>query len=81
MTTLATIPGVYDLVRKLVVEDRRSHQDVSNELKRRHPTTRGLSKRSVRRFCETFNIHATSRLSDSELDATVRNCVTRVSIF
>lgn len=80
MATLATIPGIYSLVRKLIVHDRKSHRHVSDELKRRYPTCRGLSPRSVRRFSETFNIHATFRISDSDLDASVRHCISRVSI-
>ena len=80
MATLATIPGAHALVRKLVVEDRRSHRDISDELRRRYPTMRGLSARSVRRFCEIYGIHSTSRVSDLELDTYVRNCVARVSI-
>ena len=78
MATLVTIPGAHALVRKLVVEDR-SNRDVSDELRRWYPTMRGLSARSVRRFCEIYGIHSTSRVSDLELDTYVRNCVARVS--
>ena len=82
MTTLATIPGVYVLIRKLVVEDRRSHRDTSVELQRRYPMIRrGLSERSIRRYCESHNIHATSRMTDLALDAAVRRCVAKVSII
>lgn len=81
MATIATIPGAHALVRKLVVDDRKSHRDISDELRRRYPSTRGLSARSVRRFCETHDIHSTSRVSDLELDAYVRNGVARVSVL
>ena len=79
MATLAMIPGALSLVRKLVVEDRKSHRDISDELRRLYPTMRGLCARSVRRFCETNDIHSTSRVSDLELDTYVRRCVARVS--
>ena len=80
MATLAMIPGIHSLVKELIVQDRKTHQHVSDVLKRRYPMRRGLSPRSVRRFCETFNIHATSRISDCDLDASVRHCITRVSM-
>ena len=81
MATLATIPGIHSLVMKLIVQDRKSYQHVSDVLKRRYPMLRGLSSRSVRRFCEAYSIHATSRISDYDLDASVRHCITRVSIL
>ena len=67
-------------VRKLVVKDRRSHRDIGEELRRRYPTMRGLNARSVGRFCETYDIHSTSRVSDLELDTYVRNGVARVRV-
>ena len=80
MAGLVTIPGAYALIRELVVEDRRSQKEISDGLRRRYPTVRGLSSRSVRRFCETHDIHCTSRLSDLELDTYIRNGVARVSV-
>ena len=42
---------------------------------------RGLSERSVARFCETYtDIHATSRIPDPALDIVVRSSVAKVSI-
>ena len=47
MATIAALPGVHALIRKLVVEER-SHKYVSSELKRRYPMMqRGLGERSV----------------------------------
>lgn len=77
MATLASISGIQSLVTRLIVEDKKSHRQVSDEL---YPTSRGLSPRSIRRFCEAFGIHATSRIRDSDLDASIRRCITRVSI-
>ena len=50
----------------------------SNELIRLNPDVKGLSTRSVRQFCEKFGIHASSRLSNSELDRMVSSSVSKV---
>lgn len=74
------IPGAWSLIRRLVVDERKTHKYVSRELKRIYPSvSRGLSERSVRRFCSEKGIHSTSRLDDGTLDAAVRRCVSRVS--
>lgn len=79
MATIAALPGVHALIRKLIVEERRSHKYVSSELKRRYPMMqRGLGERSVRRFCNDYDIHTTSRVTDQALDVIVRSCVEKV---
>ena len=45
---------------------------------RSNPGVKGLSTRSVHRFCETFKIHASSRLSSSDLDRVVSLSVNKV---
>ena len=81
MAVLETIPGAEDYVRKRIVEDRATHQVVSEELKLLHPwISRGLSSRSIRRFCEAHDFHATSRLVDSQLDMVVKTSIHKVSL-
>jgi hypothetical protein len=81
MAVLETIPGVEDYIRKRIVEDRATHQVVSEELKLLHPLiSRGLSSRSIRRFCEAHDFHATSRLADSHLDMVVKTHIHKVSL-
>ena len=81
MAVMATIPGIEDYVRKRIVEDRATHKVVSEELKRMYPSvSRGLSSRSIRRFCETRDIHASSRLSDTQLDIVMRTNIHKVSL-
>ena len=73
--------GAQALIRRLIVEERKTHSEVSLELQRQYPAIlRGLSKRSVRRFCDAHNIHSTSRINDADLDHSVTLCVARVSI-
>ena len=53
------------------VKEGRTHQDISSFLRPRHPTERGYSVRSVRRFCAIHGIHYRSGLTESELDRMV----------
>lgn len=78
--TIAEIPGIYSYIRRMVVDERKTHMEVSESIKRLYPRIpRGLSKRSVMRFCAANSIHASSRISDQALDILVRSNVTRVS--
>lgn len=56
-----------DEIRKLI-EDGRTHEDISLLLSSRHPGERGYSRRSVRRFCAMHGIRSRSGLTESELD-------------
>lgn len=81
MAVLETIPGVEDYIRKRIIEDRATHQVVSEELKLQHPwISRGLSSRSIRRSCEAHDFHATSRLADNQLDMVVKTSIHKVSL-
>ena len=48
-----------------------SHRAIVQELKSAFPGVRGISVRSLKRFCADENIHATSRCSDQVLDTLV----------
>ena len=78
MAAVEAIPGIESFVRSRIVHERKTHQQVSDELIRSNPGMKGLSTRSVRRFCEKFGIHASSRLSNSELDRVVSSSVSKV---
>ena len=52
-----------DFVRDLVVMQGKTHSQVSLLLQEAYPGKRGLSSRSVRRFCLKNGIHAQNRLS------------------
>ena len=81
MTTIAEIPGIYAYIKRLAVEERKTHRGISIELKRSYPMIQcGLSERNLARFCERHNIHVTSRIPDPALDAVVRSSVAKVSV-
>ena len=55
-----------------------THKQISEELQRQFPSSKGLSKRSVRRFCKEHDIH---KPRGPDLDAIVSDSVEEVSIF
>ena len=78
MATLEELPGIEPFIRERIERQRKTHQEVSDELLLRHPSVRGLSRMSVRRFCSNHNIHKTLRLDDHSLDRAVALNVMRV---
>ena len=82
MATIVDIPGAPQLVVQLITQERQTHEQVSAKLQKRFPlVNRGLSRRSVRRFCEQLGIHSTSRLGDSEVDTVIRGFVRKVNHY
>ena len=82
MAFLSTIPGIETLLHRKVVVERKSFEIISRELQEAYPhITRGLASRSVRRFCSERGIHATSRLTDADLDRVVATSVSKVSFL
>ena len=78
---MALIESIVDkrFVKDLVCSQGKTHKEVSDILKEMFPqTTRGLGEKSVYRFCEEHVLKRTK--SDAELDATVRNAVSLVSV-
>ena len=62
-----------------MVEEGISHSEISYRLRRRHPGVRGLSERSVRRFCFEHDIHSNSGVSNRELRQIVEAGVREVN--
>lgn len=79
MATLGRLPGIAQIISKKIVEERKSYENISTDLKASYPNLRGLSSRSVRRYCETHGIHQSSRLSNRQLDMVIRSSVAQVS--
>ena len=55
-----------DEMKSLVLTKRKTHQEISNILKERHPDMRGLSEMNVRRFCNENGIRTRAFFDDSE---------------
>ncbi len=75
MAVLEQVPGVESIIRCCVFDEKRSYESVSDELKRKHGSIRGLS---IRIYCREHNIQHTSRLSQDQLDIVVANNVSKV---
>ncbi|XP_068747843.1 uncharacterized protein [Montipora capricornis] len=67
-----------EYVRHLVQNEGMTLSQISEKLKRCHPNQRGLSERSVRRYCKEHGITRRSNISNEELDDVVRNSVSKV---
>ena len=82
MSALSTLPNVEHFIRQRIVIERKTYQDISDErgdeLTTLNPGMRGISSRSVRRFCHEHNIYGTSRLSDFQLDRAVWTSIQKV---
>ena len=72
MATLEKLPAIHALISKRVKEERKSHKQISVELKGLYPGVRGLSIRSVRRFCESMTYTLRDRVVSSSI-AKVQN--------
>ena len=67
-----------DEMKSLVLTKRKTHQEISNILKERHPDMRGLSAMNVRRFCNENGIRTRTTLDDSEIEKEVTKSITEV---
>jgi len=65
-------------IRRQVMVERKTHHEISEILKCHLPFNRGLSERSVRRFCENRGIHYRSGLDRRALASTTREAVQKV---
>ena len=72
------IPGLYTQVRHDMMEAGKTYAQIAEELQARHPGERGLSVRSVRRFCFNHGIRSSSGLSDAHLDKVVASGIAKV---
>ena len=67
-----------EYVKDLVVNKKKTHSQVSLLLPEAFPEKRGLSKRSVRRFCGENNVHSQQRVSQDDLEQCARTVVAKV---
>ena len=61
------------------VKNKGTHKEIASDLQQLFPNSRGLSERSVRRFCSLKGIHYASRLSAPEVNEVVESAVSQVS--
>ena len=62
--------GLLPLVKKRI-KSGFTHKTIVEELRAAYPGVRGISLRSLKRFCAAHDLHATSRCSDPALDVLI----------
>ena len=81
MSVLSNLLAADSIIRKMVVEEKRTLSEVCLALKESFPhLSRGFSRRSVRRYCADNGIHKTSRLQNSMLDRVVWTYILKVKL-
>ncbi len=79
MCSLEDIPDVGSVISCWVQQEGKTFQEISNLLKQMYPRKRGLSVRTVKRFCSLHGIHKRLGLSDDQVDRVVKNAINKVS--
>ena len=76
---LSTLSEADSIIKKMVIEEKCTLSKVSRELRRFFPyILRGLSVRSIRRYCADNGIHKTQRVKDEILDRVVLTNIDKV---
>ena len=82
-TKMAALEDVLDrdFVRRFLVEQKHTYEELVSEIKARYPNLKGCSLRSVKRFCSHQGIRKRMPVSDGELDIAVRAAVSEVRML
>ena len=70
--------GLKAFIHYKISEEGITYEDLSILLKQLYPNCKGLSVRSLQRFCKQEEIHKTSRITDATLDDVVKESVAQV---
>ena len=76
---MASLDSMEAVVREKIERDRWTYQKLSSHLQQLYPGLKGFSVSSLKRFCNSRNIHKTSRLSSAQVDVVVAGSVAKVS--
>ena len=79
MAVLGRIAGMIGFIRESVEIKKKTYKDISKELRDLYPEMRGISVRSIERFCCQHDIHATARLKAEVLFSVIKEAVTEVN--
>ena len=66
------------LIREKIEKEHWTHDDLSIFLKEQYPGMRGVSVRSLERFCSSKGISKTARVNTERLDEAVSDAVAKV---
>ena len=75
---MAALEGLEDYVREKIEKEGMTHSLLSFRLRELYPGVRGLSIRSLERFCACKSIRKTSQPSTQQLDEAVCGAIAQV---
>ena len=75
---MAELDSLEDFVREKIEKECFTYLKLSRELQQRYPGRRGLSVRSIERFCSRKGIKRMSFIKDQDLDEVVSEAVAKV---
>ena len=75
---MAALEGLEDYVREKIEKEGMTHSQLSLRLRELYPGVRGLSIRSLERFCASKSIRKTSRASIQQVDEAVCGAIAQV---
>ena len=78
MCTIDKFDDMESFIRYKIEVENCSQKELSALLQQSFPGMKGLSVRSLQRFCSSQDIHRTSRLEEDELDQVVEESVNQV---
>ena len=76
----AVLNHLEDFIRDKVVVEKWTHKKLSSYLQQIYPGKKGLSIRSLQRFCSDRDIHKTARIQCDDLDAAVEDAIEKVCV-
>ena len=83
LNKMAAIESLLDreVVRELVKNSHRTFEEISEVLQAEFPNKRGLSVKSLKRYCHMHEIKRRQKVADNELDEVVKSAVEQVSLL
>ena len=76
---MEVLEGLEDYIRCKIEREQWTHETLSQHLQQSYPGQKGLSLRSVERFCSAKGISKHPKVTEEELDAAVSDAVSKVS--
>ena len=77
---MAALENVLDevFVRRFLMEENNSYEDLLVVIKNRYPNLRGCSVRSIKRFCSDHGIKKRMSVADETIDIAVQGAISEV---
>jgi len=78
LSILDEVVGLKSFIQVKLVEERLTYQELSKVLQEMFPGQKGLSTRTLQRYCSCEGIQKTSKLSDNDLDRAIKEAISEV---